>query len=105
MELLENSIRRYQNKVLTAAEVIEELIEIANNIRSQDVSDKETGFLAQLRPLYSITINVSGSPLLPLDLLKDSSDISDRNKTSVSRYSSVETTPGANGIGISLGGF
>ena len=29
MEMLENSIKRYQNKVITAAEVVEELIELA----------------------------------------------------------------------------
>ena len=33
MEMLENTIKKYQNKILTAAEVIEELIEIAKEIQ------------------------------------------------------------------------
>ncbi len=36
MEMLENSIRRYQNKILTAAEVIQELIGIAKEIKKSD---------------------------------------------------------------------
>ncbi len=33
MEMLEDSIKRYQNKVITAAEVIEELIELSKRLR------------------------------------------------------------------------
>lgn len=43
MEMLENSIKKYQNKIITAAEVIEELIELANSIKNKDKEDKDTG--------------------------------------------------------------
>ena len=36
LEMLENAIKRYQNKVLTAAEVIEELIKISKEIVASD---------------------------------------------------------------------
>lgn len=51
MEMLENSIKKYQNKILTAAEVIQELINIANEIKEADkrgemlnLSDYELAF-------------------------------------------------------------
>ncbi|MBL8499635.1 MAG: type I restriction endonuclease subunit R [Nitrosomonas sp.] len=42
MEMLENAIKKYHNKILTAAEVIEELIKISKEIAA---SDKEAGTL------------------------------------------------------------
>ncbi|MDV6346493.1 type I restriction endonuclease subunit R [Nitrosomonas sp. Is35] len=42
MEMLENAIKKYHNKILTAAEVIEELIKISKEIVA---SDKEAGKL------------------------------------------------------------
>ncbi|MBP1909355.1 type I restriction endonuclease subunit R [Methanolobus bombayensis] len=41
MEMLENSIVRYHNKVLTAAEVIEELIKLSKDIRRMDKEPQE----------------------------------------------------------------
>ncbi len=35
-EMLENAIRKYQNKLLTAAQIIEELIELAKEMRGSD---------------------------------------------------------------------
>jgi len=40
-ELLERAIKRYQNNLLTAAQVIEELIELAKNIRAEDERSKQ----------------------------------------------------------------
>lgn len=40
MEFLEASIKRYQNKILTAAEVVDELIKISKDIRSMDEEPK-----------------------------------------------------------------
>ncbi|MDY0386308.1 MAG: DUF3387 domain-containing protein [Methanolobus sp.] len=43
MEMLENSILRYHNKVLTAAEVIEELIKLSKEIKRMDKEPHEMG--------------------------------------------------------------
>ena len=43
MEMLENSIKRYHNKVITAAEVIEELIGLGKEIREMDKEPREMG--------------------------------------------------------------
>lgn len=40
-ELLENTIKKYQNNLLTAVQVIEELIELAKHIKSEDERGKE----------------------------------------------------------------
>lgn len=43
MEMLEISIKKYQNKILTAAEVIEELIQISKEIVASDEAAKTWG--------------------------------------------------------------
>ena len=43
MELLESSIKRYHNKIITAAEVIDELIALSRQIKSMDQEPKEMG--------------------------------------------------------------
>ena len=43
MEMLENSIKRYHNKVITAAEVIEELINLGKEIKAMDKEPQEMG--------------------------------------------------------------
>lgn len=42
-EMLENSIRRYQNRAIEAAQVIEELIALAKNLREADRRGEELG--------------------------------------------------------------
>ena len=42
-EMLESTIRKYQNNVLTAAEVIQELIEMGKEIRNSDKEAEEVG--------------------------------------------------------------
>ncbi len=43
LEMLDNAIRKYQNNLLTAAEVIEELIKLANEIKKADARGEEMG--------------------------------------------------------------
>jgi len=43
MEMLENSILKYHNKILTAAEVIEELIKLSKEIKHMDKEPQEMG--------------------------------------------------------------
>lgn len=43
MEMLENSIKKYHNKIITAVEVIDELINISKEIESMDKESKELG--------------------------------------------------------------
>jgi type I restriction enzyme R subunit len=41
--MLESSIKKYQNNLLTTAEIIQELIDIANEIRKADQQGVELG--------------------------------------------------------------
>jgi len=43
LEMLENSIKKYHNKIITATEVIEELITVSKEIRQMDKEHKEMG--------------------------------------------------------------
>ena len=43
MEMLENSIKKYQNKTLTAGEIIEEFIDITNEFKSMDKEAQDVG--------------------------------------------------------------
>ncbi len=43
MEMLENSIRKYHNKILTAADIIEELIKLSKEIKEMDKEPREMG--------------------------------------------------------------
>lgn len=43
MEMLEDALKRYHNKAITAAEVIEEMIRLAKHIRGQDQDYKSLG--------------------------------------------------------------
>ncbi|HDH05810.1 MAG TPA: HsdR family type I site-specific deoxyribonuclease [Nitrospirae bacterium] len=43
MEMLEKSIKKYHNKIITAAEVIEELIQLSKEIQEMDKEPKEMG--------------------------------------------------------------
>jgi len=42
-EMLEKTIKKYQNNLLTATEVIQELIDLAKNIRTDDVRGTQLG--------------------------------------------------------------
>ena len=57
MEMLEDSIKRYHNKVITAVEVIEELIGIAKNIRSADEEPKTMNLSNEEYAFYTAVAN------------------------------------------------
>ena len=72
MEMLENSIKKYQNKIITAAEVIEELIELANSIKNKDKEDKDTGLTnEELAFYYAVAENQSAKDVLGNDVLRE----------------------------------
>jgi type I restriction enzyme R subunit len=72
MEMLENSIKKYQNKILTAAEVIDELIELANSIKNKDRQDKDTGLTnEELAFYYAIAENESAKEVLGNEVLRE----------------------------------
>ena len=72
MEMLENSIRRYHNKILTAAEVIQELIDLGKSIRDMDKEPKEMGLSEFEYAFYTaISDNQSARELMQKDKLRE----------------------------------
>lgn len=57
MEMLENSIKKYYNKILTAAEVIEELIKLAKAIKEMDKELQEMGLSDYEYAFYTAIAN------------------------------------------------
>jgi type I restriction enzyme R subunit len=71
-EMLENSIKRYQNKIITAAEVIEELIELAKKIKEADKIPEEMGLTDYEYAFYTaIADNKSARELMGKDALRE----------------------------------
>ncbi|MCG8569984.1 MAG: type I restriction endonuclease subunit R, partial [Spirochaetes bacterium] len=65
MEMLENSIKKYHNKILTAAEVIEELINIGKEIREMDEEPKNLGLTSFEYAFYTaVASNESAQELM-----------------------------------------
>lgn len=56
-EMLENAIRKYQNKLLTAAQVIEELIKIAKDIKQADNRGQDLGLSEDEVAFYDALAN------------------------------------------------
>lgn len=72
MEMLESSIRRYQNKVLTAAEVIQELINLAKEMKAADQRGEALGLTADELAFYdALEVNDSAVKVLGDDTLRD----------------------------------
>ena len=72
MEMLENSIKRYHNKILTAAEVIEELIALAKEIQEMDKEPEEMGLTDSEYAFYTaIANNKSARELMQKDKLRE----------------------------------
>ncbi|MFH1160786.1 MAG: DUF3387 domain-containing protein, partial [bacterium] len=72
MEMLENSIRRYHNKILTAAEVIQELIELGKKIQKMDKEPKEMGLSDFEYAFYTaIADNRSARELMQKEKLRE----------------------------------
>lgn len=72
MEMLENSIKKYLNKILTAAEVIEELIELSKEIQEMDKEPQEMGMSEYEYAFYTaIANNESARELMQKDKLRE----------------------------------
>jgi type I restriction enzyme R subunit len=72
MEMLENSIKKYHNKILTAAEVIEELIELSKEIVAMDKQAEELGLSDFEYAFYTaVADNKSARELMGKDKLRE----------------------------------
>lgn len=72
MEMLENSIKKYHNKILTAAEVIEELIALGKDIQKMDKEPQEMGLSDFEYAFYTaIADNESARELMGKDKLRE----------------------------------
>lgn len=72
MEMLEDSIQRYHNKVITAAEVIDELIKLGKDIQAMDKEPEEMGLSDYEYAFYTaVAANESAQDLLGKDKLRE----------------------------------
>ena len=72
MELLENSINLYHNKIITAAEVIDELIKISKDIKEMDKEPEEMGLSDFEYAFYTaVANNESARELMQVDKLRE----------------------------------
>ncbi len=72
MEMLENSIKKYHNKIITAAEVIEELISLGKDIQKMDKAPQEMGLSEYEYAFYTaIANNKSARELMQQDKLRE----------------------------------
>lgn len=72
MEMLETAIKRYQNKILTAAEVMEELIKISKEIVASDNEAKDMGLSEFEYAFYTaVANNDSARDLMQHDTLRE----------------------------------
>ena len=72
MEMLENAIKKYHNKILTAAEVIEELINMSKDIVEMDSEAKAMGLTDFEYAFYTaVSNNDSARELMQKDKLRE----------------------------------
>lgn len=72
MEMLESSIKRYHNKILTAAEVMDELIRLSKEIVSMDSEAKNMGLTDFEYAFYTaVANNDSAKELMQQDKLRE----------------------------------
>lgn len=72
MEMLENSIKKYHNKILTAAEVIDELIQLGKDITDMDKEAEELGMTDYEYAFYTaVANNDSAKELMTKDKLRE----------------------------------
>ncbi|MBT4551800.1 DUF3387 domain-containing protein, partial [bacterium] len=72
MEMLENSIKKYHNKIITAAEVIEELISLSKDIQTMDKEPEEMGLSDYEYAFYTaIASNDSAREVMKKDKLRE----------------------------------
>ncbi len=71
MEMLENSIKNYHNKIITAAEVIEELIKLSKDIVASDAEAKQMGLSDYEYAFYTaVANNDSARELMQQEVLR-----------------------------------
>lgn len=71
LEMLENSIKKYQNNLLTTSQIIEELIRIAKEVKSSDEDAKKLGLSeAELAFYDALETNDSAVKVLGDEILK-----------------------------------
>ncbi len=72
LEMLEDSIKRYHNKIITAAQVIEELIALGKEIQAMDKEPEEMGLSDFEYAFYSaVADNESARELMRVDKLRE----------------------------------
>ncbi|XZE17610.1 type I restriction endonuclease subunit R [Pirellulaceae bacterium SH449] len=72
LEMLETSIKRYQNKILTAAEVMDELIKLSKDIVASDGEAKQLGLSEFEYAFYTaVANNDSARELMQQDKLRE----------------------------------
>ena len=72
MVMLEEAIKRYHNKIITAAEVIEELIKLSKEIQEMDKAPQEMGLTEHEYAFYSaIADNQSAREVMGKDKLRE----------------------------------
>lgn len=72
MEMLESTIKKYHNKILTAAEVIEELIKLSQNITKMDSEARSLGLTEYEYAFYTaVADNESARELMQKDKLRE----------------------------------
>ena len=72
MEMLEDSIKKYHNKVITAVEVIEELIALSKEIKKMDKEPEEMGLSEYEYAFYTaIADNKSARELMQKETLRE----------------------------------
>jgi type I restriction enzyme R subunit len=72
LEMLENSIKKYHNKILTAAEVMDELIKLSKEIVATDSEAKQLGLTDFEYAFYTaVANNDSARELMQQDKLKE----------------------------------
>lgn len=72
MEMLENAIKKYHNKILTAAEVIEELIKLSKEVTDMDKEAKDLGLTDFEYAFYTaVADNDSARELMQQDKLRE----------------------------------
>ena len=72
MEMLEDSIKRYHAKIITAAEVIDELIKLAKDIHAMDEEPKKMGLTDYEYAFYTaVANNESARELMAKDQLRE----------------------------------
>lgn len=72
LEMLENSIKRYHNKIITAAEVIDELIDVGKEITEMDKEPREMGLTDYEYAFYTaIADNASAREVMGKEKLRE----------------------------------